>query len=336
MPVKAIIIGYLIFAVLAVFLYFNWQAMAPKAKNLEPQAFVLENGQGVKEIAAQLKNAGLIKNDTLFKTLVFLMNAKNSFWPGKYYLSPDMDVIKVIKTLTARQGPDEVSATIIEGWSNKEIAAYLEKLNLVSQKDFLAALANDQDKFRTRYSWLDDVPKSINLEGFLFPDTYRFYKETTADDIIDKMLANFDQKITPDIITAINKNHRTLFQTITMASLVEKEASDDVERRLIADVFWRRLENKIALQSCASVNYVLGETKKRLSIADTQTKSPYNTYLNRGLPPGPIDNPGLSSIKAAVYPLSNDYWFFLAADNGKTIFSKTLEEHNQNKKVYLK
>jgi UPF0755 protein len=336
MPFKAIIIGYLVFAVLAVFLYFNWQAMAPKAQKLEPQTFVLENGQGVKEIATQLKNAGIIKNNTLFEAIVFLMNAKNSFWPGKYYLSPDMDLIKVIKSLTSKQGPEEVSVTIIEGWNNKEIAIYLEKLNLVSQKDFLAALANDQDKFRAKYVWLTDVPKSINLEGLLFPDTYRFYKETTADDIIDKMLGNFDQKITPNMLAEINKNHRTLFQEITMASLIEKEASDDVERRLIADVFWRRLDNKMALQSCASINYILGQPKKKLSINDTQTPSLYNTYLNRGLPPGPIDNPSLSSIKAAIYPLSNDYWYFLAADNGKTIFSKTLEEHNQNKQIYLK
>jgi len=336
MPMKAIIIGYIIFILLAVLLYFNWQAMAPQAKKFNPQVFVLNKGEGVKDIAIRLKEAGLIKNDKLFEGVVFLINVKNKFWPGQYYLSPDMDLIEVIKVLISRPKPEEVSATIIEGWSNQEIAAYLEKLGLVKHDDFLAVLKNNQDKFRNKYDWLKDVPESINLEGFLFPDTYSFFKKTTSNDIIEKMLENFDQKITLDMLVDIKKDQRTLFQVVTMASLIEKEAALDADRRLIADIFWRRLDNNIALQSCASVNYVLGIARKQLSLDDTRTPSPYNTYLHRGLPPGPIDNPSLLSIKAAIYPLANDYWFFLATDSGKTIFSKTKEEHDKNKQIYLK
>lgn len=336
MPKKAVTIGYIVFVILIIILYFNWQIMAPKSREFNPQSFILEKGQGVKEIGQQLKQAGLIKNEKLFQIAVFLFNARKKFWPGNYTLSPNMDLLDIIKVLTSQKGPEERTITIIEGWSIKEIANYLDKEKVVKKETFLDELKNGLIKYKNDYEFLKNLPSDASLEGFLFPDTYRIYKDATAEAVIRKMLENFENKITPEMRTEIIKSKRTLFEVVTMASLIEKEASNEIERRLIADIFWRRLDNNIPLQSCASINYILGISKRQLSFEETRTPSPYNTYINRGLPLGPINNPGLSAIKAAIYPLKNDYWFFLATEEEKTIFSRTKEEHDKNKTIYLK
>ncbi|MGC9048935.1 MAG: endolytic transglycosylase MltG [Patescibacteria group bacterium] len=336
MPTKAITIGYIIFVILAIILYLNWQAMAPKSKEFNPQLFQIEKGEGVQEIGQKLKKMNLIRNDKIFQILAFLLNIRKKFQPGEYSLSPNMDLLEVIKVLTSQKSALEREITIIEGWSTKEIADYLDERGIIKKEAFLAELQNELAKYKADYEFLRNLPTNASLEGFLFPDTYRVYKETTAEAIIRKMLENFENKITPEMIVEIKKQNRTLFEVITLASLVEKEAADEIERRLIADIFWRRLDNQIPLQSCASINYILGTSKRRLSFKETRTPSSYNTYINKGLPPGPINNPGLSAIKAVIYPLKNDYWFFLATDEGKTIFSRTKEEHNKNKDIYLK
>jgi len=134
----------------------------------------------------------------------------------------------------------------------------------------------------------------------------------------------------------MKKKGKDIFSVITLASLIEKEASNEIDQRLIADIFWRRLAANIPLQSCATINYILGKPKKHLTFEDTRIIFPYNTYINRGLPPGPINNPGLPAIKAAIYPLANDYWYFLATPDGRTVFSRTKEEHDLMKQKYLK
>jgi len=336
MPGKAIIIGYLIFVLIAALFYFNWQAMAPKAKDLNPQIFVINQGQGVKDIAAKLKELGLIKSDKLFQGIVFLINARNKFWPGSYSLSPNMDLPQIIKILISQPGPAQINITIIEGWTSADIDTYLAAQGLIEKGDFLAEVKNAQQDFQAQYNWLTDVPRGAGVEGFLFPDTYKVYKDTTSTDIIAKMLDNFGHKITPALRAEIKNQKKNLFQIIIMASLIEKEVPSDYDRQLVADIFWRRIAAGMALQSDASLSYILGDTKTRHTLAETRTQSPYNTYLNRGLPPGPINNPGLSSIRAAINPISNQYWFFLSTLDGKTIFSKTLDEQNKNKALYLK
>lgn len=335
MPYKAVTIGYIVFVILVIILYLNWQMVAPKSQESNPQPFKIEKGEGVQEIGKKLKEMHLIKNEKIFQIIVFLLNARKKFWPGTYYLRPNMDLLEIIKYLTSRKGPEERDITIIEGWTVKEIADYLEKQSIVKKEDFLFEIEN-KSKYQDDYEFLKNLPNNASLEGFLFPDTYRIYKETTSEAIVRKMLENFDNKITPEMRAEIKKQNRTLFEVITLASLVEKEAADEIERRLIADIFWRRLDSDIPLQSCASINYILGTSKRKLSFEETRISSPYNTYINKGLPPGPINNPSLSAIKAVIYPLKNDYWFFLATNEGKTIFSRTKEEHDKNKTIYLK
>jgi len=149
-------------------------------------------------------------------------------------------------------------------------------------------------------------------------------------------LDNFDQKLDAEMRKKIKESGKTILEIITMASLIEKEAALEQDRRLVSDIFWRRLKEGWALESCATVNYILGLPKKKLSYEDTRTPSAYNTYLHPDLPPSPINNPGLVSIQAAIEPLKNDYCCFLSTNEGKMIFSRTISEHNWNKELYLK
>lgn len=356
MPRKAVIIGYLIFIVLVFGCYFYFSTrggstfagkfFASVAKNFQPTIITVEKGEGVKEIAQKLKSANLIKNSFFFEMLAFLTNSRSKFWPGEYNLSSNQSLLKIIKTLTKRESPSERLITIIEGWDLEDIGLYLEREGIVKAEEFWKVAGSPPRlkennlsqliDFSQEYEFLKDKPKNIGLEGYLFPDTYRIYQETNIETIIRKMLDNFDRRLTPEMRTEIKRQGKTIFEIITLASIIEKESSDDLERRMIADIFYRRLENKIPLQSCATVNYILGTKKRQPSYQETRTPSLYNTYLHPGLPIGPISNPGLSAIKAVIYPLPNNYWYFLSPKEGENIFSKTKEEHDKNKAIYLK
>jgi len=347
MSKKGIIWGYLVFAAIVLILYFPLKNASPgvsliDGEDIEVTTILVEKGEGLKEIGQKLKDQGLIDNVKTFELYAFLSRAKNKFWPGEYKLETGMGLKDLIKTLISSPLAQEKEMTFIEGWTNKEIEEFLKKEETVSEEEFLLALNTiSQDKeILDKYEFFSEAveksSKEAMLQGFLFPDTYRFYEETTAEAIIKKMLNNFDEKIGIELKERAEQAGKNIFEIITMASLIEKEAALDQDRRLIADVFWKRLKVGWALESCATINYILGAPKERLSYEDTRIPSPYNTYLNAGLPPGPINNPSLSSINAALSPLENDYCCFLSTDEGEMIFSQTIEEHNRNKSIYLK
>jgi len=187
-----------------------------------------------------------------------------------------------------------------------------------------------------------------NLEGFLFPDTYKFPLGVSGEEVVRKMRENFEEKLNTKIpelsLTpkeAIMQQGKTIFEIVIMASLLEKELSpknknDKENQRIISGILWKRLENKIPLQVDSTITYITGKKITQVSFEETKIDSPYNTYKYRGLPLGPICNPGIDSILAAIYPKNSDYWYYLSTPEGKTIFSKTLEEHNLAKAKYLK
>jgi len=347
MSKKGIIFGYLIFAVIVIFLFFSFQKSSPgvsiiDGEDLEKVTILIEKGEGLKEIGEKLKDQGLIDNIKTFQLFAFLSRAKNKFWPGEYKIGTEMGLKDLIKALITKPLAEEKEMTFIEGWTNKEIEEFLKKEEIISEEEFSIALnvVSQDQEILNKYEFLSEVvensPKEAMLQGFLFPDTYRFYKETTAEVIIKKMLENFNEKTGIDLKQKAEKIEKSIFEIITLASLIEKEAALDQDRRLIAGIFWNRLKVGWALESCATINYILGDPKARLNFEDTRIPSPYNTYLNAGLPLGPINNPGLSSINAALSPLENDYCCFLSTDQGEMIFSKTVEEHNENKSIYFK
>lgn len=297
--------------------------------------FVIEKGESAEEIGADLKKEGLINNEFTFSIYVFFKKLEYKFKAGEYKLYTGMGMGEIIKILTTGIYP-EVKITIIEGWNIKDITKYLVKKNLVDSKDFLNETQNVDVEWLVKYDFLKDKPERASLEGYLFPDTYKIFVGTNSKAIVSKMLNNFEKRVNKEMLDEIKSQGKTLYEILVMASIIEKEVPKDEDRKIVADIFYKRLKIGKALESCATINYILGDSKKKLSFEDTRVESSYNTYIHPGLPPGPICNPSLSAIKAAIYPQKNDYWYFLSADDGTTIFSKTIEEHIKNKAKYLK
>jgi UPF0755 protein len=188
------------------------------------------------------------------------------------------------------------------------------------------------DKFSEKYKFIKDIPVNIDMEGYLFPDTYFISKEETGATLVSKFLNNFQDKIGSDVQSTINSKGNTLHDIITLAAIVEREAREDKDRPVVAGVFWNRLGVNMALESDATLSYILKTDKMKYYQNEIDTESLYNTYKNPGLPPGPICNPGLESILATVHPTDTEYVFFLNdAETGETVFAKTFEEHIINK-----
>lgn len=288
-----------------------------KSNASEDKVFVINSGETTKNIAERLKSENLIRSDLSFR-LYYFFNKEIKIQAGEYIVGRNSRAKDLISQFSKGEIAErEVSILIREGLSVKDINDYLKKQGYLSDDSFIKA--------------------GSNYEGYLFPDTYRMYKGFTAKELVDKMRANFEKKITPDLREAMKSSGHNPEDIIIMASLLEKEVRTEEDMKIVAGIFWDRLEIGQALQSCATLAYILGVNKAQYSYEDTQIDSPYNTYKHRGLPPTPIDNPGLKAIKAAIYPTKTEYNYFLSRpDTGETIFSKTLDQHNAAKAKYLK
>ena len=183
---------------------------------------------------------------------------------------------------------------------------------------------------------MSELPETASLEGYLFPDTYEISEGESPEDIIKNILVNFEKKITRELKEAIALKNKSVFEIITMASMIEKEVKTINDKKIVSGILWKRLEDGMPLQVDATINYITGKNHKSALLADLKINSPYNTYKYQGLPLGPISNPGIDSILAAIYPTESKYWYYLSADSGKTIFSKTLKEHNAAIAKYLR
>ncbi len=327
-------IGFtLVLITLAIFsIYFVYQISTQP--NFEGEReFVITKGENVNQISQNLYEQGLIKSKFAFKAYLYLRRLQGSVQAGTYILTP-MDIIDLTKILIAGKVDNEISLRFIEGWTLDDIAEYLVKQKIINNKnDFLN---NAQiDNFRSSYPFLEKS-NSNSLEGFIFPDTYRVFKNASVKDIIIKTLDNFNKKLTPALKTEIKARGKSLYDVLIMASILEKEVPNDDDRRLVAGILWKRLKAKMPLQVDSTLNYVTKGKNPSLTKEELKIDSPYNTYKYRGLPPTPICNPGESAIRAAIYPKNSEYWYYLSTKDGKTIFSKTLEEHNRAVEKYLR
>lgn len=299
-------------------LWFRYTINAPASTNTEPRRFVIATGEGVNAISRNLKGAGLIRNSFAFETYLWWKNLEGKLIAGEYDLKSSFSIRELTRVLVAGDTISrERDITILEGWTRKDIAEYLEKEGVAKAKEFL--------------------DKTKEFEGYLFPDTYRIFKDATSEEIIVKMRAEFDRKVTSAMHAEIKNQKRTLQEVVIMASILEREVRSLEEMQLVSDLFWRRLAIGMPLQADSTINFITGGKRPRATYDDLKIDSPYNTYKYRGLPPGPIGNPGLFAITAAIYPKKNDYWFFLTTeDDGRAIFGKTLDEHNRNRAKYLR
>lgn len=291
----------------------------------------IPTGTGTGGIAQILKENNVINNTNVFKLQSKSKGYEGKYKAGLYSLSPGMSMDEIMTLLIA--GNDEtVRFTIPEGYDTRRTIAKLSEEGLVNAEVFAQEIENGQFD----YKFLADAPAGPDrLEGFLFPETYEIFANANEHDIIDKMLYQFNKVFTEEYYARAEELGMSVREVITLASVIEREARIPEDRPVISSVFYNRLKINMPLQSCATVQYILGEQKPVLSIKDTKIESPYNTYLNPGLPPGPIASPGADSIKAALYPADTNYLYFLAKGDGSHAFSETYDQFLRDKKKYI-
>jgi len=287
---------------------------------------VIPSGASTTKISEILESEGLIRNATMFKLLSKELSADGKMQAGEYILNKTMSSEDMIdKFVDGDVYIETFVFTIPEGFETRHIIEKLSGDQVIDKEKFVELLATESFDYR----FLKDIDPSTNLEGFLFPETYEMKAGSNEKAVINKMLGQFDSVFKDEYYTRAEDLGMTINEVITLASVIEREAQLDTERALVSGVFHNRIRKGWKLQSCATVQYILGERKDILSYDDIAIESPYNTYINAGLPPSPIASPGEKSIIAALYPEETDYMFFVASgeNNGSHIFSKTLKEH---------
>ncbi len=315
-----------------IFLFRSVSLLGAVSADAHEQIFRVGAGQGVNAVGRTLKSAGLVKSSLAFDILVRAMHAEAKIHAGTYSLTPDQNVLQVITVLTSGKFATGGTVTLIEGWDLKEYRTYLSKQGFSA--DAFDSLTKNAELWNGNYDFLKPIGKAT-LEGYLFPDTYAVDTDRDTKQLLQKMLRNFDSKMSQDMREAIAKQKSTIEEVVILASIIEKEVSQTKDRKIVADIFLKRLKDNIALQSDATVNYITDSGRTKSTAKDLLIDSPYNTYKYRGLPPGPIGNPSLDALKAVIYPESNPYYYFLTDSAGTVHYAKTFAEHQKNKERYL-
>ncbi|MHB8125124.1 MAG: endolytic transglycosylase MltG [Desulfitobacteriaceae bacterium] len=311
-------------------LWWHW-AVKPCSATGNTQLFAVLPGTTPNLVAKELEQRNLIRSASVFCYLARTRQQNFKLLPGVYYISSTMSPESIIDRLL--KGPDVESArvTIPEGYNTEQIINLLVEKGLGTKESFTKIIVSESFP----YSFLKGAPVGVHrLEGFLFPDTYFFEKGNSPRAIIDTMLQRFNHELTPETQKQLGNLKVSVRDWVTMGSLMEKEAKEEVDRPLIASVFYNRLKKGMPLQIDATIQFILGTPKPKLLIADLQIPSPYNTYLHMGLPPGPIANPGHASLQAILNPARTEYFYYLAKNDGYHVFAKTFEEHLLNQRIY--
>lgn len=291
----------------------------PPANFPEQRIITVENGASLASIASKFKEEGIIRSAGLFKTLVIAFGGDKSVIAGDYLFEKPTNVLTIAeKMATGDFGVDKISITLPEGLSAKEMAEILdEKLPEFNKEEFI---------FLTK-----------DLEGYIFPDTYLLFPSTSAPDVVKMMQDTFDKKVRKALQKEIDDSGKTMNEIMTMASIIQDEAKDGYEeKQSISGILWKRIDKGMRLQVDATLRYVNGKTSGQMTTADLTFDHEYNTYTRAGLPPTPIGNPGIDSIRAAIHPTSSPYFFYLHDSNGQIHYATTYEEHKKNINLYLK
>ncbi|MBR0596645.1 endolytic transglycosylase MltG [Sinanaerobacter chloroacetimidivorans] len=321
-----ILAGALIFS-----FYLNHESKPLQPENTESVLVVVPSGTGTAGIANILEEQNLIDNVGVFKLKSKTSGYEGKFKAGEYSLSPSMSMEEMMKILVSGN-TNTLRFTIPEGYDIRRTTEKLAQEGLIDP----AAFSQEIETGIFDYKFLKDAPAGTNrLEGYLFPETYDIFTTEKEHDIINRMLSQFDKIFTQEYYDRAKELGMSINEVITLASVIEREARVSEDRPIISSVFHNRLKIGMPLQSCATVQYILGEQKPVLSIKDTQIESPYNTYLKQGLPPGPICSPGADSIKAALYPADTKYLYFLAKGDGSHAFSETYDQFLRDKDKYI-
>ena len=311
----------------------TWQFMGPVERGNSQYVMVeIPNNTGTSQIAQLLYDNGLIHNPTFFRLYVRNEGLDRYLRAGRYDLNPSMSLPEIVDRLQRGQ-LNLVSFTIPEGFTLQQMAESLERQGVADAQVFLELVEEGDFNF----PWLDDLLVGpLRFEGFLFPDTYRIPEGFSEASIIQMMLDRFTEVFTQEYEAQSGEVGMSMLEIVTLASIVEREIRRSEEQVIASAVFHNRLNIGMRLESCATVQYALGEVRPVLLYRDLEIDSPYNTYRNAGLPPGPIAAPGRGAIRAAFNPTGDDYLFFVARPDGSHYFSRTFREHQQGIVRYLR
>ena len=309
-------------------IYYAIVLLWPQGNIDELAEIYISKGSTLIDVSAELYDKKVINNKSSFILAVKMLGYEKDIPAGKFNIVNASTNYSLINNLINSVNVSK-KVTILEGWSINEIAEKLHTSIKIDKKSFIKASQNKN----LLKKW--DV-NSNSFEGYLFPNTYQFTEDETAIEIINKMVSEYKKNITKKMRDRMSKMDLTENEVLTLASIIEGEAIYDSERPRISGVYHNRLNKGMRLQADPTIQYIINDSPRRLLNKDLKIKSPYNTYLNHGLPPGPINNPGIESIKAALYPEEIDFLYFVAKGDGYHTFSKTEKEHNRAKRAFQK
>lgn len=312
--------GALIFTVYAADVFFE----AEKNSLKESVTVEISGDENIEDIAEKLKDAGAVRHTNVFVATAKMKNLDTGFKKGKYIVPPDSKYTYILRMFLAGNSSDFI--TIAEGLTREQIFNKISQSGFVSEEKLKDAALLNYD-----YEFLKGITRENPLEGYLFPETYAIDKNQSARDIINMMLEQFENMFCEEYKTRAEEIGMTVDEVVILASIIQSETTGIENMRLVSDVFSKRLKNGDYLQSCATVQYLLKEKKIVLSAQDIKINSPYNTYMYKGLPIGPICSPGEDAIYAALYPEESDYYYFQSDSKGNMYFSKTFAEHEKKR-----
>ena len=320
------IINYFKYLILAVFFFYSIIIIWPQNNLKKEITFQIPSGSSLHKVSKILKKNRIIKNETFFILAVKLMGYEKKLQAGKFNIQKKTNNFQLIKKLV--YGNESlISVTVLEGWSLTQISQEIEKKIGIKHMDFLEVSRHPQ-----LLKKLGIVATSI--EGYLFPDTYFFSERVSPESIIETMVFQFKKNFSTDFKNRMREIGFNEIEVITLASIIEGEAIFDIERSKVSSVYHNRLKKGMKLQADPTIQYIIEGPPRRLLNKDLKIESPYNTYLNYGLPPGPINNPGLQSIKAALFPKETNFYYFVAKGDGYHTFTQTEKEHRIAKKKF--
>ena len=304
-----------------------WLIVADTARPAQQTSLIVPRGASVADIGRQLQAAGVIRSASAFTWFVRARGEARNIEAAQYDFAPHSSLRSVVAVLDAGGRPPAVWITIPEGYTAAQIGSVLQQRGIGTRAEFMAVVASTDVRFGS--------VSSRGLEGFLFPDTYQIRIDATPRDAAAILTARFMHELPRDYIAMARKLGRTVPQIVTAASLIEREAKVDVERPVMASVYYNRLRRGMPLQVDATIEYALPSHKTALSFADLKIDSPYNTYLYAGLPPTPIANPGRASLDAAFHPAATGYLYYVYKGKGRHQFSNTLQEQQAAERRFL-
>jgi UPF0755 protein len=326
-----VIIAVIVIATAAWQSYKFW--IQQPTKDAESITIVVNEGASVSSIAADLKDQELISSKFWFKVFSKINGSARGLQAGEFELKAGMNYQSVIGVLTNAQFAD-VQITIPEGYTLVQIGELITSNFDISNAEWEEVVGIDSPLESHEFIINAQKPNDVNFEGYLFPDTYRFFEDATAEEIVTKLVETMQGHIQSSTIVA--PPGWAMHDLLTLASIIEREVRNPDEMAQVADIFLKRLEIGMALQADSTVNYITGKKTPGISLDDRDIDSPYNTYQYPGLPPGPISNPGLNALKAVSIPASNLYFYFLTTPEGEVIYAETHDQHVTNKNIYLR